>query len=851
MSMMGTSSAGGIPGYEPLMVQSGLPYGGPENAAMVQSQYPAAGMSTFGGAAPAHGSMHAAEPSGMSKGHGETHGGHGGHEGGHDMIDKETGQAPRRCTDVQTCFCFLVYLIIALTLLGVAAQHGNRGRLTHGTDYYGRVCGVDAGVENMPFLFWCRKDAPSGAAVPADIDLDSPSCVPYCPNSNSPTVLIPCLRKAVSSFDEIPGGQFGNVKTMVVKTQESLVQTIPYPTTPRGGRYCIPHDAALAEKVLESPKALGPFSSNRLLNMVGTLGHLYWLLAAASILSVLLGYAFIFCIKHCPYTIAKVFLLPLGLLTLFFAVFFSLSIILIINKDLGFKTFYEPKNNLYALYDNQRASWISLGIGIFCWILTGGLFGMAWNFKSIGVTDLINSAFETFRAVPALMYVPLFEGLAKFLVFWVGLQGFATICSEGFLEKNRIHVNGAKFAGLSRQFIPATEDWRFYAMGLVWIGLFMWTMEVCTAMGQFVTSFCTFKYYFVKKEKGKKGAPPGNTVCQGLKYALIYHPGSILKGAIWIPWFRPSRILNWMSAEFAGTDAPEPATMGGKVIKFLTGCCMCNWCPCGPKALCEKLQVCTREQIEEESCPCKDAFDDVIIRANDFNEGVEKAHDLLEHSHKIVQYLYRDHSQTTINLIGVISISGIVSSAVYLIVINLDMYAEPISGLYVADPVLVTVLTWFLSAYIAFGFMTLWDHTADSLLYCYAWSRRWNRKTVDQYVPESLRYIVGFDDMDHDRYPYYGKAKNNMYLRYWLPMVGMEDPKKAKKGAQKKDMMPTSVMETHAPAGIGMGRRPASQADASWMSGFGTGFGPWGRQQEAVSGEYMPEVNEGAPFLGA
>jgi hypothetical protein len=255
-------------------------------------------------------------------------------------------------------------------------------------------------------------------------------------------------------------------------------------------------------------------------------------------------------------------------------------------------------------------------------------------------------------------------------------------------------------------------------------------------------------------------------------------------------------------------------------------------------SLCESLYTWSSDKLAEESFPVKDGFEDVVIRANDFDKGSEQAHMLLEHSHKIIKLIYlEDITQTTINLIGVFSIASTSALTVFLLVSNLDIYKEPTSDLYIADPWVVSCLTWILCAYIAFGFMTLWDHTADSLLYCYAWSRRWNRKTVDKYVPETLRYIVGFDDKENDRYPYYGKARHNMYLRYWLPMVGMDDPKKQKIEEERR----VEPMETSVPIpSMGIGRRPANQADPSWMSGGGTS---WMQRQE--------QQLEDEPLLGA
>ncbi|KAL8271737.1 hypothetical protein Esti_004332 [Eimeria stiedai] len=50
-------------------------------------------------------------------------------------------------------------------------------RLTAGIDWLGRVCGVDAGVQHLPYLYWPSKAIPSG---PVDAELDSCSLLPVC-----------------------------------------------------------------------------------------------------------------------------------------------------------------------------------------------------------------------------------------------------------------------------------------------------------------------------------------------------------------------------------------------------------------------------------------------------------------------------------------------------------------------------------------------------------------------------------------------------------------------------------------------------------------------------------------------
>lgn len=181
----------------------------------------------------------------------------------------------------------------------------------------------------------------------------------------------------------------------------------------------------------------------------------------------------------------------------------------------------------------------------------------------------------------------------------------------------------------------------------------------------------------------------------------------------------------------------------------------------------------SKEVIQALDAPCKDGLNDVAIRCNEWEQATEKAHTLLEHSHRIVQTLYRDLWQTTLHIVGVTTCSSTTAGAVYIVMTQVPLYSDPVSPYYIAEPIGITVLVWLLSSYVVSGCMNLWDHTSDSLLYCYVWHRRWSRKTVDKHIPDSLRHIVGFDDTEHDRYPYYGKAKNNMYLRFWLPMFGL------------------------------------------------------------------------------
>lgn len=700
------------------------------------------------------------------------------------MIDKDTGVAPRRCTDIQCCFAWLVFTVCLLTMMQLSRWYGNVDALTHGRDYYGRICGVSQGVENMPWLFWCRDDAPS-ALVPTKLQLINPSCVSSCPPSTNSSTLVPCLRTAQSQQSTVTnsGGvqvqQFGNEITQEIEMQESIIYTVPYATRPRGGRFCIPQDADLERSVLESWDALHPLGFIMRQVTAGTLGHLEWLFFIATIVAIGLGYFFFFCIKHCPKTLTTIFIWPPVILMGTTAVWLFFAIFVLIpgaNSWPWVVNYKDHWNPLYQHYTVEFASGLSLGGVVICIAIMFCLIGIDQHFDAASVADLITAGLGCMTNVPGMYWLPAVEALVKWIVFLFFLNGLRWFFTVGDLHKNRIHVNGAQFAGLSRAW-----DWNGWWTFCVvaWIVGFYWFMEMANAFFEFLISKCTITFYFTEKDKGKK-VITSSPIRDGLKDAVLYHWGSIAYGAFWIPWYRPIRLIYWtLSSIVPGRGTNE--TFLGKIL----GCfesCLCAGCKdcCG-------LKKCAQEKVEAPESIIKDGFSDIVIRANDFAPASEKAHMLLEHSHRVVQYMYRDPSQTTLCILGVGGIGTVCAWVTFMITNFAPIYTAESSNLYIANPNLVVALSWILGAYIAFGFMSAWDHTSDTLLYCYAWNRKFSRKSVEKYIPESVRAIVGYEDKEDDRYPFYGRAKTNMYLRSWITVNDKKEKKKEEKGPSKPE----------------------------------------------------------------
>jgi hypothetical protein len=123
-----------------------------------------------------------------------------------------------------------------------------------------------------------------------------------------------------------------------------------------------------------------------------------------------------------------------------------------------------------------------------------------------------------------------------------------------------------------------------------------------------------------------------------------------------------------------------------------------------------------------------------------------------------------------ISTIGVLSIGIVCSFFTHVMIMNISWYNDPRSSSYIDDPLAVDALAFFLCGNIAYGFTMVFDHTADVLLYCYAWNRKFNKKSTEKFVPELLKPIVAHD-LDDDKHDYklFGAARPEMYLSSWLP----------------------------------------------------------------------------------
>jgi len=620
-------------------------------------------------------------------------------------IDSNTGIAPKRLTDFYCLFVLIVYIIGMIIIVSVAKSRGDIRRLTHGMDYKTRVCGVDPEVQDRPYVFWCRDKLSTPSGLPTKINFQKPSCVSSCPTALS-TETVACLQEGEKTFNQIlPGGQFGNVQTMNFEWTQSVVLTQTYPTKVFGGRYCMPEQTNFKSEALNW--FIGPVNIFiRVRQSFGSFQDCWGVIWLAAILAIILGYVYIFAVRTCDKAVIFIFLgislivFTLGTLFFLYAAFNLWNIWgtapSFLKTDL-----YKEKNPLYGRSEDTAATILSIVVGVVLLICTINMICILLRAKSDQwkTHEMIRAATECVIKMPILVVPPVIEAFWKLILAHILCYNFMYLVSCGWFEDYPIVVDGIHYGGLSRQYF---FDWSM----LIWIAYYIfggvWIMEICNSFGQFLCTMSAMKWYFMEKEGNDK---PYMSIKDAflqrsspsiIGYTdLLFHVGSIVFGAAFIPWLRFPRFIWW-------------------VVNQGCSCCKCCIGGCCYKA--------TRRGDTEGVIwkLYKNAYLDVLIRSTDFVEGGKRASLVMNDHNRVREF----HMQCQIiSIVAVVFIGSCCSGFTYLMVTS-GSYADPASPYYIYDPTAVSVLAFVITGYIAYGFSLLYDHTADVLLYAYSWNKK-------------------------------------------------------------------------------------------------------------------------------
>jgi hypothetical protein len=139
----------------------------------------------------------------------------------------------------------------------------------------------------------------------------------------------------------------------------------------------------------------------------------------------------------------------------------------------------------------------------------------------------------------------------------------------------------------------------------------------------------------------------------------------------------------------------------------------------------------------------------MVLSSSPFFKAAHECVDFLTEAGGVVTFL---HGSTAIyEMAGVLCISGICGTTAFLI-LQVPCFQDPQNAWFVHNPWEMTVLSTGISSFIAFSYMSLFNITADALLYVFAWSRKHHAKDIHKYCPYSLKELVGeeLDDQTED-----------------------------------------------------------------------------------------------------
>jgi hypothetical protein len=743
-------------------------------------------------------------------------------------IDPETGIAPRRCTDLVCVVLFGLYFSCLLIMLCVVKTKTVDGqaysdirRLSHGFDYQARLCGVDDGVQDKPYLFWCRKDAspriPFAQTPPgngAGINLYHPVCVSQCPSlvksGNNQTQLGPrqveCLLQEqgtgghgeVTPVSGIKGNQFGNRVNYFLMFWQQTAYTVPYDTELLSGRYCVPTDSVLKAEVMSGP--LSPLE--RVHKSIGSFEDCWGVMSIALVVSIVLSYLYVYIIgnfKNSAKYIVTASLLGVWALSLISGLFFSFAAAMYCKNIPGLENLnygaYMDKNTFYERNSERDATIISIVVGLALLFLSCFPFGIVMNLKHEfeHIHELIHAGWEAVSAMPTLLIVPAVEAVVKYFVMWIMAYNFMHVVAAGTYDDYRIIVEEQLWQGLSKTFA-------FDRSMLFWIGFYLfgwiWAVEIVTSFGQFIVSSCGILFHFTKKVNGVKQLPKRPPV-DAFMNALRYNLGSIFLGASGIWLFRLPRIFLWFESESIPTGKSEccgPCSCLSSIVKSVGGCC--------DQYRGNEKQRAARKAARTFSCCCisftipsiiyqwnKNGYQDVVIRCQHFLQAMDTAERYIMAFSSINMYTGKC---ALVTIVGVLWIGFAGSFLSYLIMDNASYYNDPTRDTYIQDPAAVALLAFLMCSSIAYGFCTLIDHMADTLLYCYSFNRKFNKGTVGQFVPTLIQDIAGHDGLFERPYGYFGRARPEMYLGTWMEgLTNLDRPgfNKQKQQAQAQAAM--------------------------------------------------------------
>lgn len=443
------------------------------------------------------------------------------------------------CTDGYFLILFLFALAGFAWVAYYALTHGDISRLHHTFDWQGRMCGVDEGVTDKKFSFWCKRPPvnqteraankrrkkkedtdtaleqladqitdgvehitylilPNKTAEPELLEFHWPICVKECPDTNN-------------TFHEC----YNNRSTIMMRD---------YPSKNFGySRYCWPKEDKFLEQV-KKVRAEHLGSKGKALMSVPRYAWLVF--PIEGVVAALMGFCYFKLLEKCVDFIVMVFILSATSLTLVS----------------GSMTIY--------FYYGHRQCWIGFVLILFGVVACKTLLAPTAQANINKAAGCIEAACECINQELSLLIEPFLAIIVRLtlLIFLLAVGLMLVTCGEPTAFKD----------GSNRGRFEFTWEITIYIGYTIFMAF--WLMEISTSLSQYVLAWVTERWYFTPYVGDKKLDWKRRAIFKGYGNALRYHMGTLSKGSLLIMFLRYPRIVfklvcGWQCIAHIGKNA--------------------------------------------------------------------------------------------------------------------------------------------------------------------------------------------------------------------------------------------------------------------------------------------------------
>jgi len=517
-------------------------------------------------------------------------------------------------------------------------------------DYAGKICGVDDMVASKPFLYFCKEPARISR-----FDHRDRICVSDC-RVGAPT----CPGKG---------------------------HAVTYPTVPYAGILCLPMHKGLLEELREV--WLDRWGVT--LFMAGIAFTRAWpAIFLSVVVCIATSFLYLCLIARCKRPLVLCGLFVLALVVIVCGIY-----------EMEFATNWVGPDSIYDVGDEN----FMIASGVVLVSLAVAMLVVSLIFaKNLNTSILcIKAGAECIWDSPSIVFEP-FVHLAVKLTFLVILAaGFLRVIA--WTDEDEQEIFGEKS-------VKVHIHYNWYHVLAIWFWIFIsaWIMEINSALSYFSTAYATEMWYFSPyQENLNSKEAPRFAACSGYAVALRFHMGTLIYGALVIPFFRVPRML--MGAIFYGGGDDEDEEKSSAITK-----CMLKSCFCCYNVYDNFLRFMNRY-----------AYMDAALNGTRFCKASYFASSMMHQSG--VRFLTTHGAAWLVQFLGlcfVMAVGGIQTyficrSGGYLVEFGTQAADTPY---YIPRPSIMAFVSAIICGYVAQPFICLPGHVADTILFCYAVERK-------------------------------------------------------------------------------------------------------------------------------